>query len=115
MYQDGTTGLLVQHHSEEAPASLPSRTVLLQNYPNPFNPTTTITYSLAKASHVRLSIHDVRGTLVRTLVDGFRSRTTHSVTWDGTDVHGAPVATGVYWYRIEAGSFQQTRKMVLVK
>jgi len=92
-------------------------TSLEQNHPNPFNPTTTIRYTIAEPSHVRLRVYSVSGALVRTLVDSKQTpqNDPFTVTWDGYDNHGGRVATGVYLYRLETGAFAETRKMVLLK
>lgn len=95
--------------------ALPNRFALLQNIPNPFNPTTVIAYDVPSASHVSLRIYDVSGQLVRTLVDEHRPAGHHTVRWDGTTTRGTQAATGVYFYRMTAGSFTSTRKMVLLK
>jgi len=88
---------------------------LEQNAPNPFNPTTTIRFSVADDSHVRLIVYDVAGRRVRTLVDGNRRANVYKEVWDGTNDAGQSVATGVYFYRITAGKFVQTKKMLLLK
>ncbi len=88
---------------------------LLQNEPNPFNPVTTISFMMPSAQHARLAVYDASGKLVRTLVDGVTGYGTHRVEWDGTDNLGNSVGSGVYFYRLEAGKFQQARKMVLLK
>jgi hypothetical protein len=88
---------------------------LAQNYPNPFNPSTTIAFSLAQSSDATLSIFDVRGSLVKTVLRGRREAGVHRVPWDGTDSRGGRVASGVYFYRLTAGSFRATRKMVLLR
>ncbi|MCB0306638.1 MAG: T9SS type A sorting domain-containing protein, partial [Calditrichaeota bacterium] len=88
---------------------------LAQNYPNPFNPTTTIQYSLPEAAQVRLDIYNMTGQKVRTLVSGGMEAGQHSVQWDGTNEFGEKVTSGMYIYRIVAGDFVQTRKMVLLK
>jgi hypothetical protein len=88
---------------------------LAQNYPNPFNPSTTIRYEVATTVHVRLKIYDVAGRLVRTLVDEERKPERYKVDWNGTNNRGQDVATGVYFYRLEAGSYIKTRKMLLLK
>ncbi|MCI0452945.1 MAG: T9SS type A sorting domain-containing protein [Candidatus Latescibacteria bacterium] len=88
---------------------------LAQNYPNPFNPSTTIAYSLASASDVELTIFDVRGSHVKTVVRERREAGVHRVPWDGTDNRGNRVASGVYFYRLTAGSFRATKKMVLLR
>ncbi|HXV13777.1 MAG TPA: FlgD immunoglobulin-like domain containing protein [Candidatus Krumholzibacteria bacterium] len=88
---------------------------LAQNYPNPFNPSTTIAYSLAQASDVELTIFDVRGSHVKTVVRERRDAGVHRAPWDGTDNRGNRVASGVYFYRLTAGSFRATKKMVLLR
>lgn len=88
---------------------------LQQNYPNPFNPTTTIEYALPKAGHVRITIYDMLGRHVRTLVDSRQPAGRFQTTWDGRDELGVSVGAGVYFYKIEAGEFVQTNKMVLVR
>jgi flagellar hook assembly protein FlgD len=88
---------------------------LYPNYPNPFNPTTTIRYDLSGGGPVRLTVFDITGALVRTLVDGERPAGIHEATWDGRDEKGREVASGVYFYRLEAGDYARTRKMLLVK
>jgi hypothetical protein len=86
------------------------------NYPNPFNPSTTIRFGVAKAGPVTLRIYNVRGQLVRTLVDDVRQPgVEHMVTWNGRDDRGRSVASGVYFVRLEASRFTQTRKMVLLR
>jgi hypothetical protein len=92
-----------------------AETALWQNEPNPFNPTTTISFVLPSAQQANLAIYDANGKLVRTLVDGVRGFGSHHVEWDGTDNVGNKVGSGVYFYRLTAGKFQQSRKMVLLK
>jgi hypothetical protein len=93
----------------------PRRTALEQNHPNPFNPATTIRYALAEKAFVELSVFDARGRLVKTLVRGERTPDNYSVKWDGMNNNGTPTASGVYFYRLEAGTFRQVKKMVLLK
>lgn len=97
---------------------VPSRWALAQNVPNPFNPTTTIAYDVpagAGSAHVRLTVYDVAGRVVRRLVDGQHGPGRYVVGWNGRDDRGGIVATGVYFYRLEAGSFRETRKMLFLK
>ncbi len=96
---------------------LPKAFTLGQNAPNPFNPSTTIRYTVPEGNqeYVTLKVYDLRGQLVRTLVDRFVESGAYSVIWDGTDETGRDVSSGVYFYRMKAGDFVQTRKMVLLK
>ncbi len=98
----------------------PKRSRLLQNYPNPFNPETWIPYHLAEAGTVSLSIYDTTGKLVRTLPIGYQSAGFYqsperAAYWDGRNVFGEPVASGVYFYQLITPSFQQTRQMLILK
>jgi hypothetical protein len=93
----------------------PKQFALMQNYPNPFNPTTRIQYSLPERSEVRIEIFNLLGRSVMTLVNEAIPAGDHEVIWNGTDRSGRAVATGVYFYRLTAGSYQQTRRMVLLK
>jgi len=88
---------------------------LSQNYPNPFNTSTTIEFSLASKTRVKVEIFNILGQAVRTLLDEERPANVYSVTWDGVDNGGRSVATGIYFYRMRAGQFCQTKKMLLLK
>ncbi len=88
---------------------------LYQNYPNPFNPTTTIEYSLAEGSDVLLKIYNLSGKLIRTLVNEYQTAGYYSITWYGDNEVGQEIASGVYFYRIQAGDFVSTKKMVVLK
>lgn len=94
---------------------LPATFELSQNYPNPFNPSTEIRFSLAKPSDVTLEVYDIMGRVVATLVNEPRSAGYHKVTWDGRNNAGQTVSSGVYFYRLKAGEFVATKKMVLLK
>jgi len=98
-------------------SSLPKSFSLSQNYPNPFNPLTTISYDVpsGKPVHVSLKVYDIRGRLIHTLADGIREPGVYKVFWDGSTKRGGKVSSGVYFYRMQAGEFVQTRKMVLLK
>ncbi len=89
--------------------------MLKQNYPNPFNPTTTIAYSLSEASKVQLDIYNVKGQLVKTLVNAEMPAGIHSVVWDGRDMNNKAVASGVYFYRVSSPKATQTKRMLLMK
>ncbi len=85
------------------------------NYPNPFNPSTSIEFSIAEPSFVTLTIFDASGRLVKTLVSESKVADHYSVTWDGTNDSEVSVSAGMYLYKIDAGSFVETKKMLLVK
>ncbi|MCD4829375.1 MAG: T9SS type A sorting domain-containing protein [Candidatus Cloacimonetes bacterium] len=93
-------------------SSLPQ---LLGAFPNPFNPETTIGFSLPVSGQVELTVYNVRGERVKTLVNGDMKPGDHTVTWQGSDDNGSPVASGVYFYRLQAGGNTETRKMLLLK
>ncbi len=93
----------------------PSGLFLWQNKPNPFNPTTTIRFELPKAGEVRLTVYDVMGRLVTTLVDGHQEPGELSYSWGGRNGSGEAVRSGIYFARLEAGEFTATRKMVLLR
>ena len=101
-------------------ALIPKETALLPNYPNPFNPETWIPYQLAKDAEVTLHIYAVNGTLVRTLTLGHQAAgmyqsKSRAAYWDGKNAFGESVASGVYFYRLSAGDFSATRKMLIRK
>ena len=98
-----------------AAGGTPYKNELMAAYPNPFNPQTTIRYNLASRQHVMLRVYDVSGAVVRTLVDESKPAGSYSLTWNGRDDHGSSVSSGVYFYRITAGSFSDVRKMTLIK
>jgi rhodanese-related sulfurtransferase len=100
------------------PQRLPKAFALEQNVPNPFNPSTTVCFSIptsGQAETVSLKIYDLRGNLVRTLVQGIREPGIHTTFWDGTDESGRRVQSGVYLYRLQNGREAKIRKMVLLK
>ncbi len=88
---------------------------LSQNYPNPFNATTEIRFSLARSADVKLTVYNLLGQNVKTLIDGRTSAGEHRVAWDGTDASGRPCATGVYLYRLQTEIMSECHKMVLLK
>jgi flagellar hook assembly protein FlgD len=101
----------------DAPDSeLPRQFALHPSYPNPFNPSTRISFDLPRPERVTLKIYDLTGRLVRVLVDeDSLPAGRHEATWQGRDDHGRKVAAGVYLYRLEAGTYQHSRSMTLVK
>ncbi len=100
---------------EHTATSIPKKFALYQNYPNPFNPTTLIQFDLPQNAHVQLNIYNLLGNKVRTLVNQDLPAGSHQISWDGRDGHGNILPTGIYFYKIIAGDFVQTRKMILAK
>ncbi|MDE0299504.1 MAG: leucine-rich repeat domain-containing protein [Candidatus Poribacteria bacterium] len=101
-------------------ALMPDETALLPNYPNPFNPETWIPYQLAQEAHVEITIYDANGALVRRLALGYRAAGYYAdrgraAYWDGRNEGGESVASGIYLYRLRAGDYSATRRMVIVK
>jgi len=94
---------------------IPDSYALNQNYPNPFNPNTIIRYSLPKQSDVNITIYNILGQEVVVLVDKAQPAGYHQVVWEGKNSQGKPVASGIYFYRIEAGEFTDNKKMLLLK
>ena len=107
----GTYAAVINEWSQ----TIPKNFRLEQNYPNPFNPTTRIKYDLPEASFVKINIYNIQGKKIVTLVDELKNAGRHSIKWNGQNDFGSQVATGVYFYRIEAGNFNKVRKMIMVK
>jgi len=95
--------------------NIPDEFALLQNVPNPFNPVTSIQYRLPEQAHVLLSVYDILGRKVRTLVNETRDSGTYSVRWNGTTDSGEAVGSGVYIYELTTPQFISTRKMIIIK
>ncbi len=100
---------------ENNTSDMPREFRLRQNYPNPFNPSTVISYSLPVNSHVSLTIYNMLGQKVRKLVNQTQSAGIQTTVWDGLDNIGQRVASGIYFYRLEANSFMETKKMMLMQ
>ena len=96
-------------------AQIPKEYILNQNYPNPFNPVTTLRYDLPEQSDVTITIYNMLGRKVKTLVNSTQDAGFKSVIWDATNYQGNPVSAGVYLYKIQAGEYISTKKMVLLK
>lgn len=106
----GTASESMTVTSNEKIAEIPDEFALKQNYPNPFNPTTQITFDLPQNSHARITVFNALGQKVAVLLDEAKSAGTHEITFNAQQMN-----SGMYFYRIEAGSFTQTRKMMLIK
>jgi len=105
LYQDIVVGV-----PEAAP-----QTALNPNYPNPFNPVTSISFTLVRSGQVELSIFDVRGHKISTIINDELNAGVHRIQWSGSDDAGISVASGVYFAKLSANGSVQTRKMLLVK
>jgi len=99
----------------ESETELPYRFELFQNYPNPFNPKTKIGFSLPRALDVRVDIYNILGEKIKTIISEHLTAGYQSVTWNGTDNNGSEVSTGIYFYRIQANNFVDSKKMLLLK
>jgi len=117
--KDTSSSLSTKELSGLAPAlsfpSSPEKTILSQNYPNPFNPQTTIQYYTNKDDHIRLKIYDLKGEVIKTLVDEYQTAGYYTITWPGDTDAGGEVPSGVYFCRITAADFVSTKKMVVLK
>jgi len=111
----GFQGIIIALSEAGEQPNLPTEYALKQNYPNPFNPSTDIAFSLPLASPVKLEIMNLLGQKVRTLTDTYLEAGNHIVTWDGRDNSGVAVASGVYFYRLQAASFESVKKMMMLK
>jgi len=96
-------------------SGLPAEYALEQNYPNPFNPSTKIAFALPMAGKVEISVYNVLGQEVNTLVNEELTAGNHTIEWDGRNNSGGSVSSGIYFYRIVAGDFSQTKKMLMLK
>jgi hypothetical protein len=94
---------------------IPLQYILHQNYPNPFNPVTTLRYDLPENGLVNITIYDMLGREVKTLINQTQDAGYRSIIWDATNDYGKPVSAGIYLYQIQAGEYMQTKKMVLLK
>jgi len=95
--------------------NLPTSFTLKQNYPNPFNPETAIDYVVAQSGHVELSIYNILGDKIKTLVSGYQAAGSYTIKWQADTDGGTSVASGVYFYKLTAGDFTDTKKMTLLK
>ncbi len=100
---------------ESLPANVPSEFALLQNYPNPFNPTTTISYKLPVPAQVKLIVYDLNGKEIKVLVNAYQNEGIQQVRWNGRDASEQVVASGIYFYKLIAGDYVQTRKLMFSK
>ncbi len=107
--------LLPTASDDDIDLAIPNHFQLDQNYPNPFNAGTTISYSLPEKSRIELSIYNILGERVRILVDETEPAGTYYINWDGTDGENKTMPSGIYFYRLQAGAFSHTNRMILLK
>ncbi len=109
--EDTGTGIIIENEN----INLPSEYELFSNYPNPFNPNTNITYNLPIATNIKLVIYNTCGELIRILVAENQIAGTHNILWNGLDMNGKSVPSGIYIYTLEANTFKDSKKMLLIK
>ncbi len=102
-------------NNDETAVVTTTNSILNQNYPNPFNPTTTISFNMPKSGNAKLSIYNVKGELVKTLVNGTVPKGKKSVLWTGTDNNNMKVASGVYFYKLSTATHSEIKRMLLLK
>jgi len=110
-----TASTSYRYLAEDDIIATPLQNTLKQNFPNPFNPTTTINFSINKSESVKLAVYNVKGQLVKTLVNTNLNSGEHSIVWNGQDEANQPVSSGIYFYRLQSDTFTQTRKMLMMK
>jgi len=88
---------------------------LYDNYPNPFNPKTRLSYYLPEETYVKLSVYNLRGQFIKTLIDDFQSEGLNAIEWDATDFHGNQVSSGVYIYRLNTGEFNESKRLLFIE
>jgi len=91
------------------------RTELKGNFPNPFNPETTIRYSVKDNTQVNIDVYNLKGQLVKRLVNEDKAPGEHTVVWNGTDNNNRQVSSGVYFFKMKAGKYSSSKKMILMK
>ena len=94
---------------------VPDKLTLQSNYPNPFNPSTTICFGLPEGQHVKLSIYSILGEKVATVVDDFREKGFHQITWNAFSQTGNTLSTGIYIYELRVGNQRLLKKMLFAK
>jgi flagellar hook assembly protein FlgD len=94
---------------------LPVKFVLNDNYPNPFNPQTNISFTVPSSGNINLTVYNITGQRVATLVDGYQHSGEHNVQWNGLDQNGNQVSSGIYFYSLKTDASSMTKSMVLLK
>ncbi|HJL77794.1 MAG TPA: T9SS type A sorting domain-containing protein, partial [Candidatus Marinimicrobia bacterium] len=111
----GSPGVINTSLSIQNITIVPDGFMVFNNYPNPFNPTTIISYVLPIDASVTITIHDIMGRKVRTLVNSRQTAGFKTIQWNATNDNRQPVAAGIYIYTVQSGEFRQSRKMLLLK
>jgi hypothetical protein len=115
VYSDSSNTVALIYTGNDEHSLIPAVFALQQNYPNPFNPSTLIHYSLSKSGQTNLCIYNMKGELIRKLIDTPMPAGYHSIRFDGKDMQGKPLGSGTYFYRLNSAEQKITRKMVLMK
>jgi hypothetical protein len=117
IFIDAVSGAYIptQVNTEPSDNRIPQKFSLNQNYPNPFNPETAIEYQIAHPEDVEISIMNLQGQKVKTLVQNFQNAGSYTIHWDGKNESGQPVTSGVYTCRFKAGDFVEVKKMLLLR
>jgi hypothetical protein len=113
--QNTTQNFIMTSTANEDEVVPVSATALVGNFPNPFNPETTINYTIKEPVNVRLDVYNLKGQLVRTLVNADQASGRYRVVFTASDEKGSPLASGIYFYRLSAGNYTSTRKMMLME
>jgi len=113
-YESDPVEVIIEHTDANG-LVLPLTTELTGNYPNPFNPTTTISFSIIDAGKVSINIYNMKGQLVKTLVNEHLDPAYHTAVWFGRDNNNKAVSSGIYFYKMNTGKFTETKKMILMK
>ena len=114
-FERGVLEYVNKVNDAKEPQAVPEGFALSQNYPNPFNPSTNFTYSLPNKADVKIAIYDLLGREINTLINESKDAGTYTISWNGRDNYNRQVATGVYFYKMQAAGFEKTMKMMLVK
>jgi hypothetical protein len=114
-YESAASNQVTVQHTDAPTPLVPTVTALSGNYPNPFNPSTDVKFSLKEAADVQIDIFNIKGEKVKTLVNDHMEAAYHSVTWNGNDDQGRTVGSGIYFYKMRAGKYTSTKKMILMK
>jgi len=115
LFNDGTGSFMKEPQVEIGNEELIINNCKLSNYPNPFNPNTTISFSIPQESNVEISIYNIKGQKIKSLINKKYEQGVHKAVWDGKDSSGKEVGTGVYFYKLDSGKSVQTKKMILLR